>query len=198
MTTELALPKDAQDLLFRGARTANAFSAEPVADEQVRAIYDLVKWAPTAMNAQPLRVLLVRSDEARERLLPLMSPGNRAKTAGAPLIAILAADTDFHEHLPTLFPHLPNAKDFFTDEAGRTETARFNAALQIGYFVVGVRAAGLAAGPMAGFDAAAVDREFFPDGRKRSLVVVNIGNPDESGTFPRSPRLEYDQVVESV
>ncbi|HVK21905.1 MAG TPA: malonic semialdehyde reductase [Actinokineospora sp.] len=198
MTTALVLPKDAQDLLFRGARTANAFSADPVTDDQVRAVYDLVKWAPTSMNGQPLRVLLVRSAEARERLLPLIAPGNRAKTESAPLVAILAADTDFHEHLPTLFPHLPNAKDFFTDEAGRTESARFNAALQVGYFVLGVRAAGLAAGPMTGFDAAAVDREFFPDGRKRALVVVNIGNPDTGAAFPRNPRLEYDQVVASV
>lgn len=133
----LTLPRDAQDLLFREARTANTFSAEPVSDEHVRAIYDLVKWAPTAMNGQPLRVLLVRSEEARERLLPLLAENNRAKTASAPLIAILAADVDFHEHLPSLFPHLPGAKDYYTDEGVRTEAARFNAALQVGYFVLG-------------------------------------------------------------
>ncbi len=166
-------------------------------DEQVRVIYDLVKWAPTAMNGQPLRVLLVRSDDARERP-PAALRGHRAKTASAPLVAILAADVDFHEHLPTLFPHLPGAKDHFADETHRTDNARFNAALQVGYFVLGVRAAGLAAGPMAGFDAAGVDRAFFPDGRKRSLVVVNIGNPGVDAAFPRSPRLEYDQVVETV
>jgi 3-hydroxypropanoate dehydrogenase len=194
----LTLPQDAQDLLFREARSANAFSAEPVIDEQVRAIYDLVKWAPTAMNGQPLRVTLVRSDEARERLLPLLAAGNRAKTESAPLTAILAADVDFHEHLPRLFPHLPGAKDYFADEIVRTDNARFNGALQVGYFVLGVRAAGLAAGPMTGFDAAGVDREFFPDGRKRSLVVVNIGNPAANAALPRSPRLEYDQVVETV
>ncbi|MBC6448631.1 malonic semialdehyde reductase [Actinokineospora xionganensis] len=194
----LVLPQDAQDLLFREARTANTFSAEPVTDDQIRAIYDLVKWAPTAMNGQPLRVTLVRSDEARERLLPLLSENNRAKTAAAPLVAILAADVDFHEHLSTLFPHLPGAKDYYADETHRTDNARFNAALQVGYFVLGVRAAGLAAGPMAGFDAAAVDREFFPDGRRRSLVVVNIGNPGVNAAFPRGPRLEYDQVVETV
>lgn len=194
----LALPQDAQDLLFREARTANTFSAEPVTDAQIRAIYDLVKWAPTAMNGQPLRVLLVRSEEARDRLLPLLADNNRAKTASAPLTAILAADVEFHEHLPSLFPHLPGAKEYYSEEAVRTEAARFNAALQVGYFVLGVRAAGLAAGPMAGFDAAGVDREFFPDGRRHSLVVVNIGNPGANAAFPRGPRLEYDQVVETV
>ncbi|WP_026425462.1 malonic semialdehyde reductase [Actinokineospora inagensis] len=194
----LRLTEDAQDLLFREARTANAFSAEPVTEEQVQAIYELVKWAPTAMNSQPLRVLLVRTPEARERLLTHMSEGNRAKTGTAPLVAVLAADTDFHEHLPTVFPHFPGAKDAFADPAPRAETARFNALLQAGYFVLGVRAAGLAAGPMAGFDAKGLDADFFPDGRLRSLIVVNIGNPAENAWFDRNPRLDYDQVVQSV
>ncbi|SDC33339.1 3-hydroxypropanoate dehydrogenase [Actinokineospora iranica] len=197
-TQDLLLAEAAQDLLFREARTANTFSDEPVSEERIQAIYDLVKWAPTSMNVQPLRVLLVRSPEGRERLLKHMSEGNRAKTAAAPLTAILAADVDFHEHLPTQFPHVPNAKDFFTDEEGRIETARFNALLQVGYFVLGVRAAGLAAGPMSGFDADGVNQEFFPDGRKKSLLVVNIGNPGENAWFARSPRLAYEQVVETV
>src|SRR5450631_745322 len=101
----LVLDRSTQDLLFRAARTANAFTDEPVSDDQVRAIYELVKWAPTAMNTQPLRVVLVRSDEARARLLPLLAEGNRAKTASAPLVAILAADTGFHEHMPELLPY---------------------------------------------------------------------------------------------
>jgi 3-hydroxypropanoate dehydrogenase len=97
--TDLKLSPDAQDLLFREARTANRFTDEPVTDAQVAAIYDLVKYAPTAMNTQPLRILLVRSGEARERLLKHMAEGNREKTAAAPLVAVLAADTDFHDHL---------------------------------------------------------------------------------------------------
>src|SRR4029077_15885762 len=112
MTTEtLALSLEAQDLLFRDARTANTFTDEPVTDEQIAAIYDLVKYAPTAMNTQPLRVVLVRQGEARDRLLKHMADGNRDKTANAPLVAILAADTDFHENLPRTFPHFPGAKD---------------------------------------------------------------------------------------
>ena len=195
---ELLLDAYAQDLLFREARTANAFSDEPVSDEQVRAIYDLVKWAPTAMNTQPLRVVLVRSPEARERLLPLLSEGNRAKTASAPLVAILAADTGFHEHLPELLPYAPGAKDRFADDTAREQAARFNATLQAGYFLLGVRAAGLAAGPMGGFDAAGVDAEFFADGRLRSFLVVNIGKPAADAWQDRLPRLHHDDVVQTI
>ncbi|MER5426776.1 malonic semialdehyde reductase [Streptosporangium roseum] len=193
----LALSSEAQDLLFREARTANTFTDEPVGDEQMRAIYDLVKYAPTAMNQQPLRVLLVRGPEARERLVGLMSPGNRAKTAAAPLVAILAADLDFHEELPKVFPHFAGAKDLFADEAARAQSARFNATLQVGYFILGVRAAGLAAGPMAGYDAAGIDKEFF-DGDHTVLAVVNIGRPGENAWFDRLPRLSYDEVVTTV
>ena len=132
MTDNLVLSPDAQALLFRDARTANRFTDEPVTDEQVAAIYDLVKYAPTAMNAQPLRVVLVRDGEPRERLLKHMADGNRDKTADAPLVAILAADTDFHEHLPRTFPHFAGAQDAFADDAAREEAARFNATLQVG------------------------------------------------------------------
>jgi nitroreductase len=195
--TPLQLSEEAADLLFREARTANTFADEPVTPEQVRAIYDLIKWGPTSMNQQPLRIVLVRSEQARERLLPLLSEGNRAKTAAAPLVAILAADLDFHEEFPKTFPHKPDAKELF-DGFDREPHARLNATLQIGYFILGVRAAGLAAGPMSGFDAAGVDKEFFPDGRHRSLVIVNIGRPGENAWFGRSPRLDHDEVVTTV
>jgi len=154
-TTEqlLELSEEAQDLLFRQARTANSFTDEPVTDEQVQAVYDVVKYGPTAMNSQPLRVLLIRSEQARQRLVAHMAEGNKAKTLAAPLVAVLAADLRFHENLPKVFPHAPKAKDGFADEEVRARTARLNAALQIGYFILGVRAAGLAAGPMTGVDA---------------------------------------------
>ncbi|MBC8994629.1 malonic semialdehyde reductase [Micromonospora chalcea] len=195
----IALDRAAQDLLFRAARTANAFTDEPVGDEQVRAIHDLVRYGPTAMNAQPLRVLLLRSTAARARLLPYVSAGNRDKTASAPLTAVLAADVDWHDRLPELFPHRPGARDWFTgDPAGREAQARFNAALQIGYLLVGVRAAGLAAGPMAGFDAVGVEREFFPDGRHRVLLLMNIGRPAPDAWRERLPRLPYEEVVSTL
>lgn len=194
----LALSPDAQDLLFREARTANAFTDEPVDAGTVRAIYDLVKYAPTSMNNQPLRVALVESAGAREQLLKHMAEGNREKTASAPLVAVLAADTEFHENLPKVFPHFPQAKEMFADAGGREQVARLNASLQVGYFLLGVRAAGLAAGPMTGFDAEGLDADMFADRPWKSLVVVNIGRPAENAWSDRLPRLEHDEVVASL
>lgn len=193
--TDLAISDQVADLLFRDAHTANAFTDAPVTDAQLRAIYDLVKWGPTAMNTQPLRIALVQTPAARERLVAHMSEGNKAKTAAAPLVAVLAADVDFHDEMPRVFPVLPNAAAMFADEAGRTGAATLNTSLQIGYFLVGVRAAGLAAGPMGGFDADAVSQEFFPDGRHRALLVVNLGQPSDQAFRPRLPRLDYAEVV---
>ena len=195
---QLELSPEAADLLFREARTANSFSDEPVTDEQVRAIYELVKWAPTSMNNQPLRIVLVRSPEARGRLVEHMGGNNKPKTSTAPLVAILAADDDFHDELPKVFPIFPGARDMFADDHVRRSTATLNATLQAAYFLLGVRAAGLAAGPMTGFDADAVTREFFPDGKHRALMVVNIGRPGPDAWFDRLPRLSFDEVVTSV
>jgi len=194
----LKLSPEAQDLLFREARTANAFTDEPVSDEQIAAIYELVRFGPTALNGQPLRIHLVRQGEARERLLKHMSEGNREKTASAPVVAVLAADADFHHNLEKTFPHFPGAASMFADDAGREASARFNAAIQVGYFLLGVRAAGLAAGPMAGFDVAAVDEEFFEGTALKSILVVNIGHPAENAWFDRLPRLEHHEVVSTA
>jgi 3-hydroxypropanoate dehydrogenase len=196
---QLALSQDAQDLLFRRARTANTFTDEPVSDEQVKAIYDLAKWAPTSMNNQPLRVVLVRSPEARDRLVQTMGDGNKAKTAKAPLVAILAADHDFHQKLPKTFPHFPGAHDMFAaNDAMRAQSADLNGTLQVAYFILAVRAAGLAAGPMTGYDAAALNDAFFPDGAHKVLAVVNIGKPGEDAWRDRLPRLDFDEVVSTV
>jgi 3-hydroxypropanoate dehydrogenase len=199
MTDALVLDAAAQDLLFLEARTANTFTDEPVSDEQIQAIYDLVKFGPTAFNQQPLRIVLVRSTEARERLVGHMSDGNKAKTATAPLVAIVAADHEFHEELPTQFPVFPQAKDlFFAERPVREASSSFNAALQVGYFVVGIRAAGLAAGPMTGFDAAGINKDFFPDGDHSVLAVINIGKPGADAWYPRNPRLAFDEAVTTV
>jgi 3-hydroxypropanoate dehydrogenase len=191
----LAVDDVAADLLFREAHTAYRFTDEPVSDAHMRAVHELVKWAPTALNGQPMRVTLVRSAEARERLIARLAPGNRAKAQSAPLVAILSYDLDFHETLPEVLPSSPKARDGFADEAARHRFGGFNGALQAAYFMIGVRAAGLAAGPMGGFDKAGVDADFFPDGRQRSFLVVNIGHPAADGQFPRSPRLPYERVV---
>ena len=197
--THLELSTEAQDLLFREAHTGYAFTDEPITAEQFRHIYDLAKWAPTSMNSQPLRIVLVESAEARARLVPLMSGNNRDRTEAAPLVAVLATDYDFHDEFHKTFPVFPGARDAFADdESARRDAATLNAGLQIGYFILGVRAAGFAAGPMTGFDADAVSQEFFPDGRHRALVVVNIGSPAVDAYRPRQPRLDFEDVVSSV
>jgi 3-hydroxypropanoate dehydrogenase len=197
---QLLLPRldDAgRALLFTEARTANSFAETPVSDAELAEIWELAKWAPTAANTQPLRVLYVRQGPGRDRLVEHMSEGNKAKTASAPAVAVLALDTAFHEHLPTVLPFRPELKDVFAaDDTMRADTGAFNAALQAGYFLLAVRAHGLAAGPMGGFDKSGVDADFFPDGRFRSVLVVNIGHPGENPWFDRLPRLDHDEVVQ--
>ncbi len=197
-TDHIVIDPSAQEVLFRAARTANTFSDEPVSEEQVQALYELVKWAPTSMNAQPMRIVIVRSPEARERLLTHLSPGNRAKTEKAPLVAILAADVEFHETLPQVFPHAPKAKDMFSDQERRERYAREQVWLQSGYFILGVRALGLAAGPMGGFDAAGLDADLLAGTSLRSVLVVNIGKPGDNPWFDRLPRLDYEDVVTTL
>jgi 3-hydroxypropanoate dehydrogenase len=193
-----ALADRAAALLFTEARTAYRFTDEPVTEEQLARLADLLRYPPTAMNTQPLRVVLVTDEQQKARLLPYLGEANRPKAASAPVVAILAADTDFHDDLPRLLPHAPTARDMFADDERREQTARFNATLQAGYFILAARAVGLDAGPMGGFDAAGVDRDLLGDGPLRSLLVVNLGHVAEDGTFPRSPRLERDEVFLSL
>ncbi|MBO0802733.1 MAG: malonic semialdehyde reductase [Nocardiopsaceae bacterium] len=191
-----ALDDHGRRVLFTEARTANTWASTPVTDEQLTAIWELAKWAPTSANTQPLRVLYVRPGEGRDRLLKHMADGNKAKTESAPAVAVLAADTRFHETIPTVFPIRPEMKDAFDASSERREKhADFNSALQAGYFILAVRAVGLAAGPMTGFDKAGVDAEFFPEGNLRSILVVNIGYPGENAWFGRLPRLPHEDVI---
>jgi 3-hydroxypropanoate dehydrogenase len=191
----LKLDNSAADLLFREAHTAGSFAPDPVTDEQIAEIWDLIRWAPTGGNANPGRLLLVRSPEARERLVAHMNEGNRAKTLAAPLTVVTAADTRFHELLSTLTPERPNAAQRLEDDpAARERLATLSATLVTAYFLLGVRAAGLAAGPMGGFDRAGVDGEFFPDGRWRSILVINVGVAAPDSSSPRRPRLAFSEV----
>jgi 3-hydroxypropanoate dehydrogenase len=191
------LSTEGRALLFTEARTANSFAPIPVSDEDLAGIWELAKWGPTAANTQPLRVLYVRTPEGKARLLPHMNEGNRDKTASAPAVAILARDTQFHDHIPTVLPFRPEMREVLEEnQEMRQGMGTYNAALQAGYFIMAVRASGLAAGPMGGFDAAGVDAEFFPDGRWASSLVVNIGHPGADPWFERLPRLDHDSVVE--
>ncbi|GIH09333.1 putative NADH dehydrogenase/NAD(P)H nitroreductase [Rhizocola hellebori] len=201
MSTSLRpLSATGMDLLFRNARTASTFTNTKVTDAQIKQIYDLVRNGPTSFNGQHLRIVLVRTKEARERLVHHMIEPNQAKTSAAPLVAILAADLKFTEHLAELYPPFPMAGDLFFSEAPvREEEAIFNASIQIGYFILAVRAVGLAAGPMGGFDAEGLAKEFFGDGRFKPLLVCNIGKPGKDAWFPdRLPRLDYKHAVSTL
>jgi 3-hydroxypropanoate dehydrogenase len=185
----------ALNTLFTDARTHNAWRDEPVAPELLHQLHELAKWGPTAMNCSPLRVRFIVSAEARARLLPLMSEGNRAKTAAAPVIAILGRDVDFHQQLPLLAPHMAGARERFADQPAQREAmSQLNGGLEAGYFILAARSLGLDCGPMGGFDAAAVDAEFWAGTAVRSMIVCNLGHGDPAGLRPRAPRLDFDSA----
>lgn len=186
------------DLLFREARTHSFWSDRPVAEADLKAAVELMKMAPTSANCSPARIVFVTSAEAKAKLKEALAPGNVDKTMSAPVTAILAWDPAFYEKLPFLFPHA-DARSWFAGNATLADaTARLNTALQIGYFILALRAVGLDAGPMTGFDAAKVDAAFFADGSARASVLINIGHGDPAKLFPRSPRFAYDEIATTV
>ncbi|MCD9088282.1 malonic semialdehyde reductase [Stenotrophomonas sp. SY1] len=185
----------ALDQLFRTARTQNAFQDRPVEDSQLRALYDLLKWAPTSANSSPARFVFVKSAEAKQKLAPALSEGNLAKTLAAPVTVIIGFDQDFHEKLPYLFPHADAKSWFDGPREGRHEAAFRNGTLQGAYLILAARTLGLDAGPMSGFDAAKVDEAFFAGTAVKSNFLVNLGYGDPAGVFPRLPRLSFDEAA---
>jgi 3-hydroxypropanoate dehydrogenase len=182
--------------LFTNARTANSFSDRPVSEEQLREIYELMKWGPTWANTLPLRIVYVTTPEGKARLLPHLASGNTAKANSAPVTAILAVDSKFHHHIPRLLPFRPEMRDTLDAEPElREQIGTGGGWMQAAYFIFAIRAVGLAAGPMGGFTPEGVDAEFFPGGAWRSFLVVNIGHPGENPWYDRLPRLDYDQAV---
>jgi 3-hydroxypropanoate dehydrogenase len=194
MTPVAGIGDTATDRLFRVAGTAYSFTNEAVSDEAIHEIYALARMAPTAMNAQPLRMLAVRGP-GKERLLPHVAPGNQAKAASAPVVVVLAHDLDFHLHLPALQPHNPGASAAFAEAGRRHEFARTQAMLQAGYVILAARAVGLDVGPMGGFDAAGVDAEFLTGTSWRSFMLLNLGRVADDGRRPRSPRLDASEAL---
>lgn len=194
LTAPSVLPKTSLDQLFTGARTHNAWLDDALSDQTLGELYDLAKWGPTAVNGSPLRVVFVRSAEAKARLLATLSPGNVAKVKAAPVTAILAHDLEFYEKLPRLFPHAEVKGMFASNPELTRETAFRNSSLQAGYFILAARALGLDCGPMSGFDNAALDEAFFKGTTWKSNFICNLGHGDASGLFPRSPRLDFDEA----
>jgi len=181
--------------LFHEARTFSYWQPRPVPQALVEAAFELAFLGPTSANCEPLRLVLVRSHEAKERLLPCVSSGNYEKVRTAPVTAIVAYDLEFFERLPTLYPHADARAWFTTDPALAEETAFRNSSLQGAYFILALRAQGLDCGPMSGFDAAKVDAAFFPDGRWRTNFLLNIGYGERDRLHPRLPRLGFDEAA---
>ena len=193
-----ALDTLALDQLFATARTYNAWQKKPVPPELLRQLADLVKMAPTSANSSPARFVFVESPDAKDRLVPLVSEGNREKVRAAPVTAIVGYDLEFYEKLPFLMPHI-DARSWFVGKPTHIETTAFrNSSLQGAYMIMAARALGLDTGAMSGFDNAAVDAAFFPGGTIKSNFLCNLGYGDPSGTYPRAPRFSFDEFCSIV
>ena len=189
---------EALDTLFRQARTHRHWKDRALSPAILMAVYDLMRWGPTSANCSPARVVFVVSKEAKERLRQHLLPENVGKTMAAPATAIIGYDLDFPRYLPYLYPHDPEAKDWFTDPAVAERTAFRNGSLQGGYFILAARALGLDCGPMSGFDNEGVDRVFFAGGRVKSNFLCNMGHGEHGALHPRGPRLSFDQACRII
>ena len=188
------LPDTALDQIFRTARSHNGFLDEPVGDETLHALHELMKWGPTGANSCPLRIVFVRTPEAREKLRPALAPGNVAKAMSAPVTALLGRDLAFYEHLPRLFPHVDARSWFAGNDALIEQSSALNAALQAGYLMLAARSLGLDCGPMSGFTPEIADAAFFAGTQVKSFMLVTLGRGDPAKLFPRSPRFDFADV----
>ena len=197
--TKKPLNDEALDLIFRKARTHSVWQAKPVDDALLQQVYDLAKMGPTSANMCPMRIVFVKSAEAKEKLKPTLDPGNVDKTMKAPVTAIIGMDVRFYEQLPKLFPHA-DAKAWFKDlpESVLEYTALRNSSLQGAYFMIAARALGLDCGPMSGFNNAKVDEAFFAGTTVKSNFLCNLGYGDATKLYPRSPRLSFDEACKVV
>jgi 3-hydroxypropanoate dehydrogenase len=184
------------DLLFLAARTHRHWRDDRVDDAVLVRLYETARWAPTSANCQPMRLVFVKSAEAKERLRPALDAGNVEQTLKAPATAIVAYDTRFFELMGKLAPHRPDLGQRWAGlpEAVRDRLAFQNATLQGGYLILAARALGLDCGPMGGFSREKIDAEFFPDGRWKSNFLLNLGYGDPSALRPRAPRLDFDEA----
>ena len=195
MTKTTPLSQEALAQLFTQARTHNGWRPIDVPDALLREAVEISRWGPTSANCSPLRIVFVRSPEAKAQLAPAMSPANRDKTIAAPATAIIGYDLDFIDRLPYLYP-ATDARAWFADnDALIEETAFRNGSLQAAYFLLALRALGLDAGPMSGFDQEKVDASFFTGTRIKSNFLINIGYGDPSKLYPRGPRLAFDEMA---
>jgi nitroreductase len=185
-------------VLFSNARTHNVWQEKPVSDAQLHQIYEMMKWGPTSANCSPARIVFVRSEAEKEKLVACVGPGNVDKTRSAPVTAIIGMDMEFYEKLPQLFPHADARSWFVGNQPLIDATAFRNSSLQGAYFIIAARAAGLDCGPMSGFDADKLNAAFFAGTTIKANFICNLGYGVAEKLFPRSPRLEFDQACKII
>jgi 3-hydroxypropanoate dehydrogenase len=195
-TMNASLDPASRSLLFGEARTHNVWLDRPVSDATLHELWDLVKWGPTGANLQPLRVVFVKTQQGKARLIPTLMGANQEKTRAAPVTAIVAHDVAFYERAAQVMPVMPGLGEKIgaMPQAIRDRMGFQSSTLQAGYLILAARALGLDAGPMGGFDPAALDKAFFPDGKWASSLVINLGYGDPSKLFPRQPRLSFEEA----
>ena len=188
-----------KNLIFQEARTHNDWLDKDISNDILMEIYDLMKWGPTSANCSPTRIIFVKSKASKDSLLPFVIESNLEKTKSAPVTAIIGYDINFHDHLPKLFPHNPDAQNWFNHSIDIAEETAFrNGSMQGAYFIIAARALGLDCGPMSGFDKEGVDNEFFRDTNIKSNFLCNLGYGDKTKLFERSPRFKFNEICEII
>lgn len=190
-----ALSLEATKQLFTEARSHHSWLNKPVPKALLQEIYDLTKWGPTAVNANPMRIVYITTEEAKSKLLPHLMGSNVAQVEAAPVTAIIAQDMEFYNELPKLFPQWDARPMFLADESLTEQTAFRNSSLQGGYFMLAARALGLDICPMSGFSNVAVDETFFKGTSLKSNFICTLGYGDYSKLGPRGARLDFDEAV---
>lgn len=193
------VPEEAIKQLFTEARSFSFWLPQDVTDQQLREVYDLLKWGPTSANSCPARFVFVRSGPEKDKLIACLAKGNVEKVKTAPVTAIIAWDERFYDHLPTLFPHSPAMREMFASNPELAGSTAFrNSALQGAYFMMAARAAGLDCGPMSGFDNQKLDQAFFAGTSWKSNFICALGHGDRGKLYPRGPRLAFDEACKIV
>jgi len=189
--------EEARKIIFSEARTHNDWLKKDIPDNILTNLFNLMRWGPTSANCSPTRIIFIKSLDAKKRLIPFLIESNLEKTINSPVTAIIAFDTEFHKHLPRLFPHNLDAQNWFNYSEEVSEITAFrNGSIQGGYFIIAARMLGLDCGPMSGFDQGGVDKEFFSNSKIKSNFLCNIGYGEPEKLSPRSPRFEFNEVCE--
>ena len=184
--------------IFVDTVTTYNFSNKEIGDEVLKELYELTKWGATSFNCSPLRLVFLKSEEAKNRIDPYLMDANKVNVKKAPVCVIIGMDAKFFKDLPKNFKAV-DAKVFFENNEELAHATAFrNSSLQAGYFLKAVNALGLDAGSMSGFDNKGVDNEFFKDTSIQSNFICTLGYGIEPKGHPRGARYNFDEVSKII